>query len=405
MRQKCLVIAYAVHESGRREVLGLDVGEAETEGFWRDFLRSLTARGLNGVRLCVSDAHEGLRQAIAQGARLPVAALHGALLARHAGPRPEGPAAAGGRRAAPDLRRPEPRRGPSGSWPTWSSGSNGPRRRSRGCWWTPRTSSWRSSRFPRDHWTKLRSNEPAGTGQPRDRAALRRGRHLPQRRRPDPARRRAPARAEPTSGWSAAATSPKSRWPRSPLRRTSSQVFKKTRTRRPASSPRPEQPPTRTTIPTYTTHRYLTSTGHGARPRMVERGPAGDPTPGPHRTRGRARPEVGSPASKGRPARRVPGSALLLGQTLRQGGSRLPLRCLPASRTLGAVPRATPPPKTAGNEARRALRSTGHGARPRMVERGPAGDPTPRTAPNPRTRSTRSRITGFKGPPRSTGPR
>jgi putative transposase len=64
VRQKCLVIAYGVHESGRREVLGLDVGECETEAFWRDFLRSLTARGLNGVRLCVSDAHEGLRQAI-----------------------------------------------------------------------------------------------------------------------------------------------------------------------------------------------------------------------------------------------------------------------------------------------------------------------------------------------------
>jgi putative transposase len=64
VRQKCLVIAYAVHESGRREVLGLDVGECETEAFWRDFLRSLTARGLSGVRLCVSDAHEGLRQAI-----------------------------------------------------------------------------------------------------------------------------------------------------------------------------------------------------------------------------------------------------------------------------------------------------------------------------------------------------
>jgi putative transposase len=64
VRQKCLVIAYAVHESGRREVLGLDVGECETEAFWRDFLRSLTARGLRGVRLCVSDAHEGLRQAI-----------------------------------------------------------------------------------------------------------------------------------------------------------------------------------------------------------------------------------------------------------------------------------------------------------------------------------------------------
>ena len=35
--QKCLVIAYAVHETGRREVIGLDLGEAETEAFWREF--------------------------------------------------------------------------------------------------------------------------------------------------------------------------------------------------------------------------------------------------------------------------------------------------------------------------------------------------------------------------------
>src|SRR5215218_2497581 len=66
VRSKCLVIAYAVHESGRREVIGLDVGEAETEAFWREFLRGLRARGLTGVRLCVSDCHEGLRAAIGQ---------------------------------------------------------------------------------------------------------------------------------------------------------------------------------------------------------------------------------------------------------------------------------------------------------------------------------------------------
>jgi putative transposase len=63
---KCVVIAYGVHESGRREILGIDVGEAETEAFWTDFLRSLLARGLAGVRLVVSDAHEGLKAAIAR---------------------------------------------------------------------------------------------------------------------------------------------------------------------------------------------------------------------------------------------------------------------------------------------------------------------------------------------------
>jgi putative transposase len=64
--RKCLVIAHGVHESGRREVIGLDCGECETEAFWRDFLRSLVKRGLSGVQLVVSDAHEGLKQAIAQ---------------------------------------------------------------------------------------------------------------------------------------------------------------------------------------------------------------------------------------------------------------------------------------------------------------------------------------------------
>jgi putative transposase len=66
VRHKALVIAYGVHQSGRREVIGIDVGEAETEAFWRAFLRSLRARGLDGVKLCISDAHAGLKAAIAQ---------------------------------------------------------------------------------------------------------------------------------------------------------------------------------------------------------------------------------------------------------------------------------------------------------------------------------------------------
>src|SRR3982750_4743091 len=49
--RKAVVSAHAVHETGRREIIGLDVGEAETEAFWREFLRSLVARGLVGVEL------------------------------------------------------------------------------------------------------------------------------------------------------------------------------------------------------------------------------------------------------------------------------------------------------------------------------------------------------------------
>jgi len=64
VRSKALVIAYAVHETGVREVIGLDLGEIESEAFWVEFLRSLRARGLQGVRLAVSDQHEGLKHAI-----------------------------------------------------------------------------------------------------------------------------------------------------------------------------------------------------------------------------------------------------------------------------------------------------------------------------------------------------
>jgi transposase-like protein len=64
--RKALVLAYGVHESGYREVIGVDVGEAETEAFWRSFLRGLVERGLSGVQLVVSDAHAGLKRAIGQ---------------------------------------------------------------------------------------------------------------------------------------------------------------------------------------------------------------------------------------------------------------------------------------------------------------------------------------------------
>ena len=61
-----LVIAHGVHDSGRREVISLDVGECETEAFWSEVLRGLVAPGLTGVQLAVSDSHEGLKSAIAR---------------------------------------------------------------------------------------------------------------------------------------------------------------------------------------------------------------------------------------------------------------------------------------------------------------------------------------------------
>lgn len=60
-----VVIAIGVRMSGEREVLGLDVGMSEDGAFWHQFLRGLVARGLSGVQLVISDAHNGLKAAIA----------------------------------------------------------------------------------------------------------------------------------------------------------------------------------------------------------------------------------------------------------------------------------------------------------------------------------------------------
>jgi putative transposase len=62
---QAIVIAIGVSAEGRREVLGMDVGNSEDGAFWTAFLRGLKARGLGGVRLVTSDAHTGLKQGIA----------------------------------------------------------------------------------------------------------------------------------------------------------------------------------------------------------------------------------------------------------------------------------------------------------------------------------------------------
>ena len=58
------IIAVAVNTDGRREIIGLGLGPSEAETFWTEFLRGLKARGLDGVKLVISDAHSGLKAAI-----------------------------------------------------------------------------------------------------------------------------------------------------------------------------------------------------------------------------------------------------------------------------------------------------------------------------------------------------
>ncbi|MFO1035882.1 MAG: IS256 family transposase [Geminicoccaceae bacterium] len=61
-----VIVAVGVNSDGRREVLGMDIGPSEAETFWTAFLRKLARRGLRGVKLVISDAHEGIKAAAAK---------------------------------------------------------------------------------------------------------------------------------------------------------------------------------------------------------------------------------------------------------------------------------------------------------------------------------------------------
>ena len=60
------IVAVGVNSDGRREVLGMDIGPSEAEPFWTAFLRGLARRGLRGVKLVISDAHEGIKAAVSK---------------------------------------------------------------------------------------------------------------------------------------------------------------------------------------------------------------------------------------------------------------------------------------------------------------------------------------------------
>ena len=61
---RAVVVAMGVNEDGRRELLGLKVGDSESETFWAEFISHLKERGLDGVKLVISDAYSGLTKAI-----------------------------------------------------------------------------------------------------------------------------------------------------------------------------------------------------------------------------------------------------------------------------------------------------------------------------------------------------
>ena len=211
-----VVVATGITADGGREVLGLDVGDTEDEVFWRGFLRSLKQRGLAGVRLVISDQHAGLVAALGrvfQGAAHQRCRVHFARNLLALVPKSHKDMVAAVFRtifAQPDA---------ATVAATWDQVRDqlaarfpkiGPLMDA------AKAEVLAFTAFPRAHWPKIWSHQPAGAGQQGDQAPSPRGRHLPQRGRRHPPGRRRPGRhARRMAGHPNAATSPRAPWPRS----------------------------------------------------------------------------------------------------------------------------------------------------------------------------------------------
>jgi putative transposase len=80
------IVAVGVNNDGRREVLGMDIGPSEAETFWTAFVRKLARRGLRGVKLVISDAHEGIKSTVSKVLTASWQRLPRAIYAQCAGP-------------------------------------------------------------------------------------------------------------------------------------------------------------------------------------------------------------------------------------------------------------------------------------------------------------------------------
>ena len=178
----------------------MDIGPSEAETFWTDFLRKLARRGLRGVKLVISDAHEGIKAAVSKVLQRDLAALPRALHAQRPGAcRHEAAARRLGlhrHRLRPGRCRCRPRR--NGAASPISSAPSSPKLAA--LMDEAEADVLAYMNFPAQHRTKLHSHQPARAAQRRDQAPHRRRRHLPQRSRHHPARRRHPARTERRMG-------------------------------------------------------------------------------------------------------------------------------------------------------------------------------------------------------------
>ena len=215
---RALVVATGVSAEGRREILGMALGDAETVDFWTSFLRSLRERGLKvpspedptGVVLVTSDAHAGIRaavRAILPGAAWQRCRVHFArsITSRLGSARPR----ARGRPGLHDLR------------PDQSGGRGGPVQARHRHFEGPvpfriaqmlidaEPDPTAFAAFPREHWTKIRPQQPHRAAQPGDQAPSRRGPGLPRQRVRHPSDRIRPVRATRSGSTANADTSPR----------------------------------------------------------------------------------------------------------------------------------------------------------------------------------------------------
>ena len=192
---KAVVVAYAVHESGVREVIGLDVGEVESGAFWVEFLRSLEQRGLGRCAAgCVRSAR-GAKGRDRPRARVPMATLHSPLHSRHGHALPSRSARARRRSTQGDLQRRGIRtghgQGHARTRTAQGRGAEGVHAAGGG-----RGGPARLLPAAARALDQAAVHESVGAGQQGDRTPDRRRRDLPQRRRRDPLGRCAALRTE-----------------------------------------------------------------------------------------------------------------------------------------------------------------------------------------------------------------
>jgi hypothetical protein len=194
-----VIVAVGVNADGRREVLGMDIGPSEAETFWTAFLRKLARRGLRGVKLVVSDAHEGIKATVSKNPQRDLAALPGPLHAQRPGPRRQERQA---RRLGLHRHRLRPGRCRAGHGPMAarrrSAQAQGRQARSIDGRRRARRAGRHELPGPASRQAPL--DQSAGASQWRDQAPQRGRRHLPQRGRHHTPRRRHPARAERPMG-------------------------------------------------------------------------------------------------------------------------------------------------------------------------------------------------------------